>query len=467
MIPQRVRGLSIMHGLLQTATLLMLFWVWVLLAHYLFGNHIFATQPYYTYAIVLAVASLLDLGRSKFVHRNLLHLDFIRNHSISIRQTAGIVGGLFIFLVASKDVGVSRLFLFTFAPAVYLVLLLTNAVFPRWLAARLFSGESSTKTLLLGSIDSSVKLRPWLERKVSYGFNFVGLIKSRPGRDDGSFLPVLGSLPELTDILQKTEATQLIVLDSALPPDQIMELGDLCDRYGVRLLLVNDLEDKFHRSISFFADDGFQFIGFRQEPLECPVGRVIKRTLDLAVAAPVVCFLLPPVCLLVWILQRRQAPGPLFFRQRRSGKYNHPFMIYKFRTMYVGNHDEGRQAVQADERIFPAGRWMRKLSVDELPQFINVLIGEMSVVGPRPHFVAHDVLFGEIAHFYRVRSFIKPGITGLAQVRGLRGEARKDGELLDRIHSDVFYLENWSPILDWVIIIKTAWQVISPPKSAY
>jgi len=377
------------------------------------------------------------------------------------------VGGLFIFLVASKDVTVSRLFLFTFAPAVYLVLLLTNAVFPRWLAAQLFSGQASAKTLLLGSIDGSIKLRPWLERKVSYGFNFVGLIKSQPGREEGSYLPVLGALPEITEILQQTEATQLIVLDSSLPQDQIIELGDLCDKYGVRLLLVNDLEDKFHRSISFFADDGFQFIGFRQEPLECPVGRVIKRTLDLAVALSVVCFILPPVCLLVWLFQKRQAPGPLFFRQRRTGKYNQPFMIYKFRTMFVGNFDEGRQAVQEDERVFPAGKWMRKLSIDELPQFLNVLIGEMSVVGPRPHFVAHDVLFGEIAHFYRVRSFIKPGITGLAQVRGLRGEARKEGDLLDRIHSDVFYLENWSPILDWVIIAKTAWQMIAPPKSAY
>jgi len=206
---------------------------------------------------------------------------------------------------------------------------------------------------------------------------------------------------------------------------------------------------------------------FRREPLECPVGRTIKRTLDLIVALPVVMFILPPACLVAWFFQRRQSPGPLFFRQRRTGKYNRPFLIYKFRTLYVGNDDEGRQVVGDDSRVFPAGRWMRKLSIDELPQFINVLIGEMSVVGPRPHFVDHDTLFGEIAHFYRVRSFIKPGITGLAQVRGLRGEARKDRDLIDRIHSDVYYLENWSPFMDWMIIFKTAWQMIAPPKTAY
>jgi lipopolysaccharide/colanic/teichoic acid biosynthesis glycosyltransferase len=206
---------------------------------------------------------------------------------------------------------------------------------------------------------------------------------------------------------------------------------------------------------------------FRREPLECPVGRTIKRVLDLVVSLPVCLFILPPVALVVWFFQGTQSQGPLFFRQRRTGKYNRPFLIYKFRTMRVGNFDEGRQAVADDDRVLPAGRWMRKLSIDELPQFINVLVGEMSVVGPRPHFVDHDALFGEIAHFYRVRSFIKPGITGLAQVRGLRGEARKERDLIDRIHSDVYYLENWSPILDWVIIFKTAWQVIAPPKTAY
>ena len=243
-------------------------------------------------------------------------------------------------------------------------------------------------------------------------------------------------------------------------------LGNVCDKNGVRLFIVNDLEDKLHRSITFFQDDGFHFIGFRQEPLECPVGRVVKRALDLAIALPVVVLVLPIFCIAVWICHRLQSRGPLFFRQRRTGRYNREFSIYKFRSMHI-NNDESRQATAGDPRVFAAGRWMRKLSIDELPQFINVLTGEMSVVGPRPHFVDHDALFGEIAHFYRVRSLIKPGITGLAQVRGLRGEARRDQDMVDRIHSDLHYLENWSILLDSVIIAKTAWQMVVPPKSAY
>jgi exopolysaccharide biosynthesis polyprenyl glycosylphosphotransferase len=446
--------------------LLTLFWVWMIVFSMCLEQR-FLREQYVTYAIVLVVVALLDVGRSKLARNDLLHLDIIRNHSLSIRQAAVIVGGLLLFLVASKDVAISRLFLFTFAPAAYLLLLVSNVLCPRWLAALLFSGGSSAKTLILGSPDDAVKLNPWLERKVRYGLDLVGLITTASSHDSRCHLPVLGDFSEITRILQTTDATKLIVLDLSLAPDQMVELADLCDKYGLRLLIVNDLEDRFHRSITFFDDDGFHFMEFRREPLECPVGRTIKRILDLMVAFPMCVFVLPPIALTVWFFQRMQSPGPLFFRQRRTGKYNRPFLIYKFRTMYLGNFDEGKQAEANDDRIYPAGRWMRKLSIDELPQFINVLIGEMSVVGPRPHFVDHDALFGEIAHFYRVRSFIKPGITGLAQVRGLRGEARKERDLIDRIHSDVYYLENWSPILDWVIIFKTAWQVIAPPKSAY
>jgi lipopolysaccharide/colanic/teichoic acid biosynthesis glycosyltransferase len=257
------------------------------------------------------------------------------------------------------------------------------------------------------------------------------------------------------------------MLDLPMAPEQIVALGNLCDKMGVRLFIVNDLEDKLHRSVLFLEDDGFHFLAFRQEPLECPIGRMMKRAFDIAIALPVVLFVLPLTSLAVWLCHRVQSPGPLFFTQRRTGKYNQEFQILKYRTMHVDHGDEARQATEDDCRVFRTGRWMRKLSLDELPQFVNVLRGEMSVVGPRPHFVDHDELFGEIANFYRVRSFIKPGITGLAQVRGLRGEARRDQDLIDRIHSDLYYLENWSLLLDWVIIVRTAWHVVFPPKSAY
>jgi lipopolysaccharide/colanic/teichoic acid biosynthesis glycosyltransferase len=142
------------------------------------------------------------------------------------------------------------------------------------------------------------------------------------------------------------------------------------------------------------------------------------------------------------------------------------FNIWKFRTMRVENPDETQQAFAGDPRIYPAGRIFRKLSIDELPQFINVLLGDMSVVGPRPHLRAHDDEFAQVRTDYRVRHLIKPGITGLAQVRGYRGETRNDRDVIKRTRADIHYLEHWSVWLDFQIVVRTALQMIKAPKTA-
>jgi lipopolysaccharide/colanic/teichoic acid biosynthesis glycosyltransferase len=250
-------------------------------------------------------------------------------------------------------------------------------------------------------------------------------------------------------------------------PAELAALTTRCENAGTRLLVLHDLEGQVGRPLSFVRDDGFYFISLRQEPLECPLNRLVKRTIDVAVSLPVVLLLLPWTSFAVWLIHRFQSPGPLFFRQPRTGLHNEEFSIFKYRTMRVGHGREADQATAGDSRVFPLGHWLRKLSVDELPQFINVLKGEMSIVGPRPHLSEHDAMWAKFAHFYRVRSFIKPGITGLAQVRGLRGEAHTQEQVRDRLQSDLYYLENWSPTLDSLIILRTAWQVMRPPRSAY
>ena len=135
--------------------------------------------------------------------------------------------------------------------------------------------------------------------------------------------------------------------------------------------------------------------------------------------------------------------------------------------MHHADHDESQQATKDDCRIYPVGRWLRRLSIDELPQFVNVLRGEMSVVGPRPHLIEHNEQFAEFLANYHIRAFVRPGITGLAQVRGFRGEAITPADITNRLAADVDYLENWSLFVDVGIIAKTAWQMIFPPKTAY
>jgi len=168
----------------------------------------------------------------------------------------------------------------------------------------------------------------------------------------------------------------------------------------------------------------------------------------------------------VKLVQAFQSPGPLLYRQTRAGIQNQKFEILKFRTMHTRNNDEARQAATDDPRIFPAGRFLRRFSIDEIPQFLNVIDGSMSVVGPRPHMVEHNDKFAELLSNYHIRAFVKPGMTGLAQVRGFRGESATREEIAARLQSDLVYLENWSLILDVSIILRTIRHLIFPPKKA-
>jgi putative colanic acid biosynthesis UDP-glucose lipid carrier transferase len=233
------------------------------------------------------------------------------------------------------------------------------------------------------------------------------------------------------------------------------------------LLALNDLNAYFNHTTTLFEDDGVRFIGLREEPLENPANRFLKRLLDLAVAVPAVVLILPFTTLLVWVLQRVQSPGPILFRQERAGTMARPFKMFKYRTMHVSQSDEARQASQNDSRIFPAGRWMRRFSVDELPQFLNVLLGDMSVVGPRPHLPKHEELFAQVMRKYVIRRFIRPGLTGWAQVNGFRGEIHSEADVQKRVDADLHYLENWSFSLDCLIILRTVKHCLFPPRSAY
>ena len=469
MIAHRVKGLTLLHYVWQCAGGVILFWIWLLTLT--FGirvdSHVHHFDRYVVYSVVFSLGFALNLFRSKIGNVNVLQLTVLSNHRLSLTQTVTILVTLLVFLFAARDEAMSRVFLFSFAPVLYVYLYFTNKYLPPFLAKFIFKGDRQYRTVLLGSRRNSSRMSDWLRRKENYGLETVGLITDEQFGCDDDTLPILGAFGDLEQILTESRAAQLVVLEMPDSLNGVAVLSDVCDRLGVRLLIVNDMEEKLSRSISFIRDEGFSFMCLRSEPLESPINRTVKRAVDIAIAFPVVIFVLPPVSLAVWLVQQFQSPGPLFFKQRRSGMRGSEFEILKFRTMHVDNDDEARQAAEGDSRIYPWGHLLRKLSIDEFPQFLNVMRGEMSIVGPRPHFIDHDILFGEIARYYRLRSFIKPGITGLAQVRGLRGEARREKDLLDRIQSDLYYLENWSIILDWYIILKTAYQVVKPPKTAY
>jgi exopolysaccharide biosynthesis polyprenyl glycosylphosphotransferase len=205
-----------------------------------------------------------------------------------------------------------------------------------------------------------------------------------------------------------------------------------------------------------------------QEASGCaPIGRS-KDVVDFVLSGVLLAFLAPLIALIA-IAIKFDSPGPVFFRQRRAGRNGEEFIIYKFRTMYANHSSEtgGLQATRGDIRVTRIGRFVRRTSIDEIPQLINVLQGEMSLIGPRPHAIEHHHHYLAIIPTYSCRLCVKPGISGWAQVNGLRGGARQISDMEERVNYDLYYIRNWSMEFDLKIMLLTVLWVAAHSRAAY
>jgi putative colanic acid biosynthesis UDP-glucose lipid carrier transferase len=470
MLLNRSSGIKGLSAFCLLVLVTLSFWGWL----YLWNSAIFsswwAIEKYSFYNEFLLIGIFSRMDGKRFVHGP--YREFVEAVRSTGRQAFMGLFAVFIVIFAMQDTYISRTFLFSYIPWLCFTLFFANYVMPNWLAQMLFGVNRPERVALVGSLDQAAKIKPWIDRKRLIGLEAIGLISPvpasnpPPGEADAK-LPLLGSVADLGTILKEHSINHLIVLDLAIGSERLLQITHLCEGTAVRLLAVDNLDSYFNHNTMVFEDDGVRLIGLREEPLESPVNRIVKRLMDLAIALPVVLFILPFTSLLVYLCHRLQAPGPLLYKQKRSGLLGRTFMIYKYRTMYVNNDNEARQASKNDRRIFPLGVWLRKLNLDEFPQFINVLLGDMSVVGPRPHMLQHDEIFLKIMRNYSVRRFVHPGITGWAQVRGFRGEIITEQDARNRVEADIYYLENWSLSLDFLIILKTLKQCLFPLRTAY
>jgi exopolysaccharide biosynthesis polyprenyl glycosylphosphotransferase len=466
MIQHRVNGISRLVIVCQCILSWILFWLWFQLYRALTPEG-GGTNPtaYAGYGFLLGFGLGLELLRSRpmnpFPGRR---TSLIAQIPRAIRQCAVAIAFLLLILVLTKDRYFSRFFLVSFMPLFYGFLLISGHFLPRFLGKHLFQGVRQERIMLVGSPKRAREISNWLRAKEAYGFHTVGIV-TEDRYAPASSPEILGSPADLDSILSRHAVTQVILLQLPEATSGFNEVLKTVHRSGARLTILSNLDEQLHHRVLAFEDDGLKFFAFHDEPLENPLNRVLKRTLDIAIAIPAVILVLPVAALPIWLLQVVQSPGGLFYRQTRSGLQNRRFEILKFRTMHRNNLEE-KQATIQDPRIFPGGAFLRRFSLDELPQFLNVLTGEMSVVGPRPHLVEHDKKFAELLSEYRIRSFVKPGITGLAQVRGFRGEATTRESIAARLQSDLVYLENWSLILDLTVIVRTAYQIFFPPNTA-
>jgi putative colanic acid biosynthesis UDP-glucose lipid carrier transferase len=386
-------------------------------------------------------------------------------------QTALIAFFVFASYFATKDNETSRLFLLFYISTSWPILASFNFALPGLFKRLIGFQVVNRKSLIIGDSMSLDSLRKWIKRHTKLGFSFEGMFTTDEEAPSFAQIPLLDNkLKKLEKYLSENKIHQLILLPNSNMDKWIRVVSDLGAKHGCRILVYNNLSGYFDSRLVFVEESGRQFFTLQNEPLESPFNQMVKRSFDLLISVPALVFVLPPCMLMVKLFQSIQSPGPLFFKQERVGMAGQSFTIWKFRSMTFakdGERDESEQAHPGDERIFAFGTFIRRFSIDEIPQFINVFSGEMSLVGPRPYLAKHDFLFERDYKAYRIRQFVKPGITGPAQCRGLRGEFTDPELLQKRIELDFNYVGNWTIWLDCEIVLRTIIQVLFPPKSAY
>jgi Undecaprenyl-phosphate glucose phosphotransferase len=248
--------------------------------------------------------------------------------------------------------------------------------------------------------------------------------------------------------------------------DKIEQLMLDADKNLIRFKLVPEFY--YTHKPTFVQNFGhIPVISIRPEPLENMLNRFFKRLFDIVFSLFIILFVFSWLFPILAMIIKYSSKGPVFFIQKRSGRDNEAFNCYKFRSMKVNQDSDNKQATRNDTRITKIGAFMRKTNLDELPQFFNVLKGNMTVVGPRPHMLKHTEEYSKLIDQFMVRHFLKPGITGWAQVNGLRGETKTTEDMLQRVEADVWYLENWSFLLDLKIIFLTFWGTVKGDKNAF
>ncbi len=473
MITTRARGLANLHTGVTTLAIGVFFW--------LYAEFILAYVPVVrlTRQVNLLPYFLCMVGGMVLSRRDLAQLA-ARFHVLDLGDAARVAArqvGLmalltFTMMFATQDRSISRLFLGTFLVWSWIGLAVMHAWLPRVLARIVFQRGHHLPTVFIGRVHSFAQLNDWIADKEPLGIHPVGLLSDDPaaGASGSPFVPMLGRIVDLPRVLAERPIGQVILLELPASDAEARTIIDTCQENGCRLLIHNNLGERYTHPLVPVIEEGRHFYTLQEEPLEDPLNRIVKRLMDVAIALPVVIFLLPSLCAWVWVMQRIQAPGPLFHVRDRLGQAGMPFRMIKFRSMRGEPEDpeaESRQATAEDERIFPFGRFMRRRSLDEFPQFWNVLVGEMSVVGPRPYMPLLDAEFRRQTRGYRTRHLVKPGITGLAQSLGHRGEIRELEMLSRRVYWDVYYITHWSVWLDLQIAVRTLGQVLRPPQTAY
>lgn len=351
------------------------------------------------------------------------------------------------------------------ALAAFLIVFSSSLFYRLLLKTLRASGRNTESTVFVGAGLNHRALYDSMTEDLSTGYRVMGYFEDKDYSDqfDGN-LPRLGTLDEVTDWLETHHVHMLFCNIPSSKSDTILKIMNYCENHLIHFYSVPNVRNYVHHSMKVQFVNDVPVLSLRLEPLRTNSARIVKRAFDIAFSLLVIVGFLWWFTIIVAIITKITMPGPLFFKQKRSGLNGKVFYCLKFRSMAVNENADRVQATANDSRITSWGRIMRKTNIDELPQFFNVLMGDMSLVGPRPHMVLQTDEYGKLIDKYMVRHYAKPGITGLAQVTGSRGETRRLSDMEERIRKDIWYVENWTFMLDIRIICLTVINMLGAEK---
>lgn len=362
----------------------------------------------------------------------------------------------------------------------FLIITIFRAIYFTALRRYRIEGGNYKKVIVVGSNGGLKPLVDFMTNRSDFGYKVMGLfsdakkptlsyhVTNKALKDNGNGeIEHLGKIEDCFEYAIENSVDEIYCSISEVNQSEINKIIDFADQNFMVAKLIPDHQDIFSKNMYLEYYGFVPVLSIRKLPFDNPIVKYSKRFFDIVFSLLVILFVLSWLTPILAFLIKRESKGPVFFKQIRDGLRGESFVCYKYRSMGINDRSEKDQTTKGDERITKVGKFIRKTSIDELPQFINVLKGEMSVVGPRPHMLSQSEIFVKIVDKYMVRHFVKPGVTGLAQVKGYRGEIETDQDIINRVKYDIFYIENWSFVLDANIIIRTVLNVFRGEQKAY
>ena len=325
-------------------------------------------------------------------------------------------------------------------------------------------GNNFRTTIVIGFDDSTKNIIKIFKSKSNLGYKYLGFFSKKLHKKK----EYLGNLDAVFEYAIQNTVDEIYCSLTALSNEQIKKINKFALDKQIILKLIPDVNELYskNRSIEYYGDS-LMVLNVNKLPFDFTENFYLKRIFDILFSVFVCLFILSWLIPILWVLVKLESKGPLVFKQGREGLNGKEFICYKFRSMRINKESNKIHATKNDVRVTKLGAFLRKTSMDELPQFLNVLLGDMSVVGPRPHLETLSLEYQKDVDDYLKRHIVKPGITGLAQVGGYRGEIKKKSDIKNRIRLDIFYIENWSFFLDIKIIIQTVLNVFKGEEKAY